>query len=329
MRLGDPRPIDGRQQETVVRADVQPALGVAQRQRLVDGRRPRVDDREMNPDRHVGQRVGEHERALQHRLRRDPVRDVDDLGLRRDALDHSVTGADEVVLEAEVGEEGDEHVPAPSLRRRGASVRSVAGQLGDRRGDAAARVVLGLRHDPKAGRLCRPGRLGADRDDRQLTPESAERPRRGRRRDDVEIGRRKLAPGSTRGSDTERRRPPQACPATGVRAPSPAANSTRPAGRGNSASNPSCVATRVRGRPPREPQRSPHRSPRPAASHRSPARRSSRAPLALVTTTQSYPDTSIGASPSGLDRDQRTMDDLVAEHFQPGDEIVPPAPPAE
>ena len=72
----------------------------------------RIDDREVDADGHVRQRVREHERALQHGLRRDPVRDVDDLRLRRDALDHAVAGADEVVLEPEVGEEGDEHRPA-------------------------------------------------------------------------------------------------------------------------------------------------------------------------------------------------------------------------
>src|SRR5439155_24662048 len=55
------------------------------------------------------QRIREHERALEHALRLDPVRDVDALDLGRDPLHHSVAGADEVVREPEVGEERDEH----------------------------------------------------------------------------------------------------------------------------------------------------------------------------------------------------------------------------
>jgi hypothetical protein len=35
------------------------------------------------------------------------VGDVDHVDIGRDALDDAVTGADEVVLQAEVGEEGD------------------------------------------------------------------------------------------------------------------------------------------------------------------------------------------------------------------------------
>ena len=69
-----------------------------------------IDDREVNALGKVRERVREHERALEHALRLDPVRDVDDLDLRRDPLHHSVAGADEVVLEPEVGQEGDEHV---------------------------------------------------------------------------------------------------------------------------------------------------------------------------------------------------------------------------
>jgi hypothetical protein len=37
------------------------------------------------------------------------VRDVDQLGPGRDALHHAVAGADEVVLQAEVGQEGNDH----------------------------------------------------------------------------------------------------------------------------------------------------------------------------------------------------------------------------
>ena len=84
-------------------------LQVAQGERAAMASHARIDDREVDAARHVGNRVGEHERALQHRLGRDAVGDVDDLRVWRNPLDHTVAGADEVVLEPEVGEKGDEH----------------------------------------------------------------------------------------------------------------------------------------------------------------------------------------------------------------------------
>src|SRR5438128_8194034 len=63
----------------------------------------------MHAHRHVRQRIREGERALQDASRPDPVRDVDDLHIGSEPLHDAVAGADEVVLEAEVGEEGDEH----------------------------------------------------------------------------------------------------------------------------------------------------------------------------------------------------------------------------
>jgi hypothetical protein len=69
----------------------------------------------MDSDGHVRQRARKNERALKDVRRRDPVRDVDDVGLGRDPLDDAVAGADEVVLEAEVGQEGDEGGNAASL----------------------------------------------------------------------------------------------------------------------------------------------------------------------------------------------------------------------
>jgi hypothetical protein len=69
----------------------------------------RVDDRQVHADRHVRERVAEHERALEHLLRRNPVCDVDDLRVGSDPLDHAVAGADEVVLQPEVGQERDHH----------------------------------------------------------------------------------------------------------------------------------------------------------------------------------------------------------------------------
>ena len=72
-----------------------------------------VDDREMNAGGHVRERVAQDECALQHLLRRDAVGDVDHFGLGRDAFHDAVAGADEVVLQPEVREEGDDHGPGP------------------------------------------------------------------------------------------------------------------------------------------------------------------------------------------------------------------------
>ena len=66
----------------------------------------------VHANRHVRDRVREHERALHDRARGDPVRDVDDLHVGRDPLDHAVTGSDEVVPQPEVAQERDEHASA-------------------------------------------------------------------------------------------------------------------------------------------------------------------------------------------------------------------------
>ena len=79
-----------------------------------------AENGEVHADGHVRHRVREHERALEHLLRRDPVRHVDDLHVWGDRLDDAVTGADEIVLEAEVAQESDEHAPTLSgLRQNG------------------------------------------------------------------------------------------------------------------------------------------------------------------------------------------------------------------
>ena len=101
-----------------------PALGVAERERPPRPADTRVDDREVDADGHEADRVRENERALQDRRRRDPVRDVDDLRLRRDALDDAVARADEVVLQPEVAQKRDEHAAERNAGRR-------AGATGD------------------------------------------------------------------------------------------------------------------------------------------------------------------------------------------------------
>ncbi len=97
-------------------------------------------------------------------LRLDPVCDVDDLGLRRDPLDHPVAGADEVVLQSEVGQERDEHG------------RRLPG-LADGRDDRVERRRHGLGGDDEAGGASNGGRLRADADDRHPELERSERAR--------------------------------------------------------------------------------------------------------------------------------------------------------
>src|SRR5207249_1605019 len=83
-----------------------------------------VDDREVHPGRKVRDRVAQHDRALQHRLRLDAVRYIDDANVRGDARDHAVTRPDEVVLETEVGEKRDDaHDCRESITSRTAATR--------------------------------------------------------------------------------------------------------------------------------------------------------------------------------------------------------------
>ena len=109
LAAGRSRPLSG--------PDVVPVLRVAERERAPRPADAGIDDREVDADRHEPDRVREHERALQHGLRRDPVRDVDDLRVRRDALHDAVTRADEVVLEPEVAQERDEHARSVTRAR--------------------------------------------------------------------------------------------------------------------------------------------------------------------------------------------------------------------
>ena len=158
----DPGQIRRRDQEAVVRTDEVPALSIAQRKRAPRAADARIDDCEVHADRHVRQRAREHQRALQHLLRRNPVRHVDDLRLGRDPLDHAVACADEVVLEPEVAQEGDEHArevtaasrPATSCVSASATTRTPASR-------AAALVcgpMLTAGSERRAGRKHEPSR---------------------------------------------------------------------------------------------------------------------------------------------------------------------------
>ena len=99
-----------RDEQPVVGPDVETAVAAPEGDRPALASHARIDDREMDAFGEVRERVREHDRPLQHPVRLDPVRDVDDLDLRRDPLHHAVAGAHEVVLEPEVGQERDQHV---------------------------------------------------------------------------------------------------------------------------------------------------------------------------------------------------------------------------
>ena len=158
VRLGDAaEPLGRGHEQAVVGPDVQAALAVAQRERRgATPPTPGSTTARWTPSGMYGSVLREDERALQHALRRDPVRDVDDLDVRRDALDHAVAGADEVVLQAEVGQERDDHAAGrydgrPRRGRRGRASRP------RRRRRARARAAR--------------GRLRADRDGRRRRAE--------------------------------------------------------------------------------------------------------------------------------------------------------------
>src|SRR5919197_506558 len=106
--------LGGRNEESVVGPHVDAPLAVAQSQRPARAADPGIDDGEMDPDRHVRQRVRERQGPLKHLPRGHAVRDVDDLDVGSNALDDAVAGPDQVVLQPEVRQERDE------ARRHGA-----------------------------------------------------------------------------------------------------------------------------------------------------------------------------------------------------------------
>src|SRR5205085_2488020 len=135
--------LGSRDEQAVVGPYVSPALDITKRHWSTHAADAGVDDREMDAGRHVLERRRENERTLEHLVRLDSVRDVDDLDVGRDPLHHPVAGADEVVFEAEVGQEGDEH--AASLTAARSPSRSCVSASATTRSPArsAARVVCG------------------------------------------------------------------------------------------------------------------------------------------------------------------------------------------
>ena len=266
----DPRPLGRRQQEAVVRPDVEPPLLVTQRERPPGGADSGVDHREMHADGEVRERVREHERALQHLLRRDAMRDVDDLRLRRDPLDHAVARADEVVLKPEVAQEGDEHAREVTAATR-----------------PATSCVSASPDDAQAACERRCGRLRADADRGQVDARAGRR-RAPRTQTRAERGLpRAERPGRAHACGRAAGSPPRAPPrADAVRPRLPRRARGRRAVAARRAGPP---ASRRRERGPRRRARPPwpRRSRRPVPGAPVSRRRSSRAPFTLVTTSQS------------------------------------------
>ena len=146
----------------------------SQRQGEAPAADPRVNHGQVHALREVRERVREHDRALQHAVPLDPVGDVEDLDLGRDHLHHAVAGADEIVLEAEVAQEGDQHVSATLTNprpRRGRPDRAYRPRR--RPGDRATR-----RRESSGARSRRPGcRRRAPRTTSQPTPTQPRRDR--------------------------------------------------------------------------------------------------------------------------------------------------------
>jgi hypothetical protein len=99
---GDVLRRSSQRQQAVVRADEYPPVAHSDRHGATAAADAGVDDRDVDPHRHVGNRACQHERALRDSLRRDAVRDVDDLDVFRDPFDHPAANAGEIVLETEV-----------------------------------------------------------------------------------------------------------------------------------------------------------------------------------------------------------------------------------
>ncbi len=155
--------------------DVQASLRVPQSQWPPRAAHAGIDHRQVDSHRHVLQRIAQDERSLQDALGRDPVGDVDDLRLRRDALDHPVAGPHEVVLQSEVGQERDDH--------DGGTIRRTAPTRPSRSCVSASATTS----TPATARG-----LGADRDRGSRRSEGRVRPRGrwGREHDEIDVGER-------------------------------------------------------------------------------------------------------------------------------------------
>ena len=148
-------------EQAVVGADVDPAVAV----RIATARRspptPGSTTARCTPGGMYGTRAGEHERALRHRLRRDPVGDVDDLRVAaRSASSRRGRRPTKSSWSAEVGEERDvlyvACLPAPRRVRRRVD-----------RDEPVEVVRLGLDGDRQPDRARRRGVVSGPIDDRR------------------------------------------------------------------------------------------------------------------------------------------------------------------
>ena len=239
----------------------------------------------------------------------DPVRDVEDLDLGRDHLHHAVAGADEIVLEPEVAEEGDQHVSATLTNRR------------PRRG--------------RPDRACPPRRRPGGRptlqressEARSRRPGCPPRARRTTVLPTLRRARRDRPPGGSSGrtsrvvySGTK------SAPSSSIgprRDPSAAAKSTRPVGRGNSARRPSCDETRGTNAGSTPSSRSASAVPGPTAATRGscPFARADELGGA-VRARHDHPVVALDVDGvvRRLDLDQRALDDLVTLLLEAPDE---------
>ena len=115
--------LPGEAEQPIVGTHEHPPVAGAQRERAPFGAHLRVDHGEMDPHRHVGQRVAQHQGALPHRVAPYAVGDVEDVEIGPDPADHPVAHPHEVVVASVVREQGDDH-EASSVKARTSPSRS-------------------------------------------------------------------------------------------------------------------------------------------------------------------------------------------------------------
>ena len=180
-RLDDPGALGGGEQQSVVGPDEEPTLRVLQGERPPRAADAGVDDREVHPAGMYGSVLERTRAPWRTAVGGIPWVPSITRASGRDPRDDAVARPDEVVLEAEVGEEADDHRPASLRSLQGAS--STAARR--RRGRCAASASHA---DLRVAR--RPGGLGPDRDRWDVAGDAGERPGGGGGHEDDEVGRR-------------------------------------------------------------------------------------------------------------------------------------------
>ena len=174
----------------------------------------------------------------------------------------------------------------------------------------------------RPGRPRRPRRLGPDRDDREPRRERCQSPRgRGGREDDEIRGRELLRLELARAVEEHDVGPELVRQERAGTLGGCEQHAARRVAAARRAGPPGSPRT-ARGRRRRARRPSPGRSRRRAASGRPRGGRSSRAPFALVTTTQSYAETSIGSLPSGSIAISGQWTTSWPSALEPADEIL-------